>query len=271
MSFLDDSGSGPATEGQPVESPENQPAQLQEPQLSPYAQNFLQGVPEEERGVVSKYLPKWDGGFTQYAQRVQGELKSYKDLGNAEELRAARQVYDRLINDPESVVNWLAEQGYKYNAQGEIVPSNQPNQPNQSQNQQSQSPDPYADRWQKMDRMERALGLVAENFQKQQQAAEQAQAERELDNYLSEFKKAHGNVPEQFILAYLNANVVDPMQIAGEWQKITQGAINQRAAAKPPNIMGSSSQPPVAQDPANYTTDQRQQALLARLGDFGSS
>ena len=263
MSFLEESGPGPESEGQPAGDPEVQPATPQAPQLSPYGQKFLEEVPEEERGIVSKYLPKWDGGFTKYAQQVQGQLKSYEGLGSADELRAARQVYDKLVNDPESVVNWLADQGFKYNAQGEIVPD--PNaQP------QAKTPDPYQDRWSKLDRMERAVGLMAENFTKQQQAAEQAAADKQLENYLGEFKTNFGNVPEQFILAYLNAGTVDPATIAKEWQTITQGAINQRAAAKPPNIMGANSQPPVAQDPANMTEDQRRAAFLARLGDFGS-
>lgn len=281
MTFMDDSNQGPVTEGQP-EGSEGQSQETQQPQqqvnYSPYAQNYLNQVPEAEREIVGRHLRNWDSGFTRYAQGVQSELKRYKDLGDPETLQTAHGIYQRLINDPQAIADYLYENGYaptKAEARQQAAqvtdPNNQGHQ-GQSLNGQGNQSDPYADRFKQYDqqysRLERAIGLMAEQFQTQQRQAEQAAAEKQLDEMITGIKSKDKTIPDQFILAYLNAGVLDPEQIAGEWRNAVQTELNRRGAGTPsnaPQLMGSGSQGPVAPNTANMTDEQRREALLSRL------
>lgn len=264
MSLFGDPDPGSEVEGQSEGDPAGQQTEEVQPNYSPYAQRFLSELPEEHRGIVAPHLQKWDAGFTRYSQGVQSELKRYKDLGDAEELKSARQFYDQLRNDPAYVARVLVEQGY-YTPE---TPSTPPAQQVPGQLGQQQEPDdPRLTKIQQENqRMQRALGAVAEYIQTDRQRREQEAADRQLDEYLTSFKKMPGNagVPDEFILGYLNAGITDQMEIASRWQNIT------KSVAKPPpprvpNVMGSGSQPPVAQNVAEYDEKQRKDALRAAL------
>ena len=269
MTFLEGSDQaglvleGGGSEGQEPIDPGNQPSQQVAPQLSPYGQKFLEEVPEEERGVIQKYLPKWDGGFTKYAQQVQGQLKQYQDLGQAQELAQMRGIYQRLMDDPQGVMNYLVEQGHvKY-----------PEAPQSQQQNGQQEADPYAQKFQTYDsnfqRLERALGMMAETFQKQQQAAEQAANEKQLDDWLALVKGLNKNVDEEYALTLLHSGMTDPNEVVGRWNQKFQSLVNASQAGRAPNVMGSSSQPPIAQKTTDMTPEQRRQAFLNNLpADF---
>src|SRR5215213_5944699 len=114
FTFGDDSGqTDPAAEGQ-VTDPANQPTgeTQQEPGLSPFAQNYLATVPEDQRELVKQHVTKWDAGFNRHSQALHQRYKPYADLGDVEELKQARQVMQQLRDDPASVARFLVEQGY---------------------------------------------------------------------------------------------------------------------------------------------------------------
>jgi len=252
--------------GQPApeqnQGSENQPpAPLPEQHnWSPYAQNFLAGVPEGERAVIEPHLKNWDKGFTQYAQRRSAELKQYQDLGEYDTVSRAAQMWDQLVSDPKAVTKWLIDNGYGPEAAKEIAKDVTG----------QQQPDPYSEKFtgfeSKLEKIERALGLIGNNFQQQQQAAQIAESNKQLDTFITGMKQNVPGIDDQFILALLQANITDPTEIAGRWRALEQSVINRRPAPTPPNVLGANSGPPPAgKSPAEYTDKERKDALYNSL------
>lgn len=266
---MDDSGLGPELFQQPEGDPGNQPPQQEpEPVYSPFAQNYLSRVPEAERGVVGRHIQEWDKGFQQYATGVQQQIKQYKDLGDPNTLKQAHTVYQRLIDDPQSVANWLAEQGYTVAAQQaqQVANAQQQGQPGQPGQEDPLLNHPkFKELVQNNGRMERILGAMYEQQQQREKAAAEAEEDRRLDQFVSGFKKQNPGVPEQYLLAMMHSGMSDPVQIANSWKQLAQQNLNTARAGQVPNIMGASSQPPLSQNAADMTREQRLEALANRL------
>ena len=263
---MSDTGNEPefslgSEEGQAVETPEVQPEATPAPVFSPFAQNYLANVPEEERPIAQKHILEWDKGFNRYAQGVQQQIRQYQELGDPQTLQTARSVYQRLIDDPQGVAEWLHQQGYTVKEANAAV--------QQAVNGQAQEEDPllkhpkFQELNQKIDRYDRILGMLAEQNKTRAEQEEAEKADKELSDYMSAFPDK--KVPEKFILTYLNAGIIDPQRIAQEWNETIQGYTNDRHANQVPNIVGATSSPTPKQDPATMNTDQRQAALLAAL------
>lgn len=278
MSFTEDSGLGPELFQQPEGDPGNQPPQQEQqvpvqPVYSPYAQNYLNGVPEAERELVGRHIQNWDKGFQKYAQQVQGQLRSYADLGDVDSLKVAQQVYQRLIDDPHSVADWLAERGITPRQAQQIQQAAQQAQQNPQGLPGQQELNPVLDHpefkamKQQLDRMNQAMGLFAEDRKQRQAREQQEAADRELAQYLDTFSKTYKGVPEQFVMAYMHSGITDMQQIAQAWQDTIQGHINtSQANRRPPNVVGATTQGQPPQDVTNMTRDQRQEAFKAALG-----
>lgn len=264
------SSGDPGAGGDPVDPGAAQGTQPQGDfsNLSPFGQNFIQGVPENERGIVAKYLPQWDAGFTKHSQRLNQELSQYKQLGDPHTLQQAHSVYQQLVNDPAEVARFLVEQGYYTPKQAaQAVSQAQQGDP-------SGLPPEIQDKLSKYDtefnRMQRALGIMAERTQSLQQQREAEEAARQLDSWMTDFQKKNPGIPEVFVLSMLQAGLDEP-SIVNQWNGVSQQIVNQRAAKTPPNINGASSQPQFAQNPADMTVDQRKQALVSRLDQLMGS
>ena len=275
MTFTgDDTGLGqdPSTGTADSDPGSGQQQVTQEPVFSPFAQQYLQNVPDEEKELVKRHLGQWDGNFTRYAQGVQARLKQYADLGDPDELRSAYKLMQTMREDPGSVAKYLIENGH-YDISQHVQGQTPGQAPGQTGQQQTPADDPYAPKFQQYDtqlkQQQQVLTAVA-NFIKEQKAVrEQQEADAQLDQWMGDFRKTYPGVPDKFVYSMINAGVSDAQQIAQEWQSMVQDQVNKRAAPKPPNVMGSGSQPPVAQDVANYTEEQRKQALRTAL--FGGN
>lgn len=238
--------------------------------LSGYAQNFLNQIPEDHRPVVQQYLPKWDAGFTQYSQRVQQELGRYKSLGDPETLQMARTLYERVTTNPDEVAEFLISQGYGPKqakaaaeaATGQSVSGNTP-----EQEQGFKLPPQIEEKLGKLDTFERALLAMAQRFEAEDKARQEAELNQTLDAELNRIYTSH-KIPketEPWLLSLL-AQGVDGDTAAKQILGAIQAQVNQRAAAPAPNVLSGASLPGV-QKPT--TPGDRENAIVQFLNGMG--
>lgn len=263
------------TESQQVSpEPAQQQGNTQQVSYSPYAQQFLQDVPEDQRAVVEEHLRKWDAGFTRYAQGMNEQLRQYQSLGDAQQIQQAVQYYNQLLNDPTSVAELLIQNGFGPQQAMQMAQQAQQQQPQQQQpDYLQQMPEPIRQKFESVDRlnqqysqMERAMGLIAQKFNEQDQQAQQYEADQQLDQLLGSMKQQFGDFDETYILTQL-ANGAGPDQAIKNYQGFIQREVNKRAAPQPPNVISGSSLPPV-KTPLD-TPEQRNAALVAALKSQG--
>ena len=69
---------------------------------------FLQGVPEQHRGVVKQYLEPvmkgWDGGLTEKFNKHKEELSKWTTLGDLEEVQRANTFFQNFRNNGEEML-----------------------------------------------------------------------------------------------------------------------------------------------------------------------
>lgn len=80
-----------------------------EPEYSEFAQGVLNGIPEQDRTTVGKYIKDWDGNVTKKFQSIHEEYKPYKDLGPIEDVQSALQYIGLLNDDPVQFINIIQE------------------------------------------------------------------------------------------------------------------------------------------------------------------
>lgn len=268
----------------PTQSSDSQNNGQPEVKLSSYAQNYLNNnVPEAERAVIMRHLAQVDSdyqkGFTQYAQQQAQIRRQYEELGSPEELRTATTLYQQFINDPASIGEFLVQNGYYTPAQqsqalqqagltqgqaNQVVGQVQGGQPQQQQpTPQQQALPPEVT--QRFERYEKALGGMFNQIQAQQEAAAQAQADAQLDSQLQELADKHGNFDLRYVLGIVQATHMPLEQAVLEYKNAVQAAVDARRAPAAPNVMGSSSMPPMAKSPKDMNSDERVAAISAAV------
>lgn len=233
-------------------------AEPAQPELSSHAQQFLQDVPEEHRPIIDQHLRKWDSGFTKYSQGVQNELKQYKELGAAEELRQARELYNQFVNDPGSIAEFLITNGY-YSAP---APQAQPEQP-QIPEEVASYLKPFEEKFSKFDQIERAVSVMASQFQAQAAAQKQKEEDAALEAEISRLKNEHGDFDMEFVITKAQANGGNLEAAVQAYKKFEQNLINRGNAA--PRVLGANSLPPITKTPAEMSGDERKQLMIAKL------
>jgi len=198
----------------------------EEPRLSGFAKSFLEKVPEEHRPVLSQYLPQWDGNFTKYAQKVQGELKEYRELGDPELLTNSRRLYETLINQPQVIYDYLVQQGYgpqQAKAMAQEMGS-------------SEEPDPVQV---KLGEYERALQAMAGWIQNQETSSREAYERQALETELEDLRNQYGDYDRTWVLRAIAAGS-EPEEAVQEFQNLVQSVVNQRAKAPAPRVLSGS-------------------------------
>jgi len=208
-------------------------------------------------------------------QPLQAKIRQYESLGDPETLQQAHGLYQRVVNDPQGFAQALYEAGYAPTmkaAQQQVQQIQNEGSPEQTQNNPLESHPQWQEAQMKIQRMERALGLIAEQQQTRAQKEQEAETQRQLDAMLNEVKKIDPKIDTDFALSMMYANVLDPQMIMQRWDSAIQAYVNAQAAGQPsraPNLMGAGTNGPIKQDPAQMTQEQRTQALLQHMASQG--
>jgi hypothetical protein len=234
----------------------SEPAQeTSEPRLSGYAKSFLETVPEEHRPVLQNYLPQWDSNFTKYAQKVQGELKGYRELGDYETLTNSRRLYDTLLNQPQVIYDYLVNQGYGKQEARAIA----------EEMGSSEEPDPTE---QRLAEYEKYIAAMASWIQNQETMSQEAYEREMLETTMEELKQQYGEYDRTWVLRAIAAGA-DPEEAVQEFHQLVQNVVNQRAKAPAPKVLSGSGLPPVNKpDLANASSKDTKDYLTKMLSEM---
>ena len=243
--------------------------------LSPYAQNYIAGLPEADRKEAARHVAHWDkNGFQPYAQRVQAELQQYKQFGDPDTIRANIGIIEQMKADPHGFVQQLIDMGYgpKQAAQAVAQATGQP------------AVDPYEGlnpavaqelrelkQWKEQQaretqRITAALGAVSQQNQTVQQQREAAEADREVQQMLDQAKAKHGNFDELWVMQRM-AQGLSADAAALAFKEMVSGY--NRPAPRAPGVMSASSMPAPAPDKLT-TPEDRENALAQALRSMNS-
>ena len=227
----------------------------EEPRLSGFAKSFLETVPEEHRPVLQQYLPQWDGNFTRYAQKVQGELRQYRELGDYETLGNSRRLYETLVSNPQVIYDYLVSQGYgpqEAKAAAENMGSSQESDPVQS----------------RLAEYETALQAMAGWIQNQELSARESYERNMLESTLSQLQQHYGDFNRTWVLRAI-ATGADPEDAVRDYMGLVQDVVNQRAKAPAPKVLSGSGLPPVNKpDLANASSKDTKDYLTKMLSEM---
>lgn len=262
MAFVDgteDSG----YETQETEEPEA-------PGLSRQGQEFIGSIPEEHREIVGQYLPKWDKGFTQYAQRVQAQLKDYERFGTQEELQQAHNLRQTLLQDPAYLVEYIYNNReplgieWKWNAQTQQA---EPVVTGEGADEIEQKLSKYIEpTHQKLSQFEKQMEQIAGYLQQQQQAQQQAREDAELRSQIAAAQKKHGDFDLRTVLSIARSNNLDIEQAVQVYNGVVERAVSARAAKQAPVVLGGQSLPQLQKTATDMSSDERR-ALMVKYID----
>lgn len=261
---------GEALQGQPPAGTESAPpdpsGQGSSNEYS-LASDFLQQIPEAHREIVSQYVPAWDAGVTRRFQALHQEVAPYKELGDAETLQQALQVYRLMDESPEVILAILQQelgqqtpqptfqqpvapqsyqpqgipQGFQTPGQPPVGGGFAPSVPGQSPQFQGLPPEIM----EKIQLQETVLSHVAQFVIEQQQQATQAQEDMALEQELTLLKTQYGDFDEDYVLSLAEAGM-DLDKAVQTWQQKRQEIINSAAASTaglPPTLNGGGTPP----------------------------
>lgn len=227
-----------------------------EPQFSEFAQGILNQIPEEDRGVVSRYISTWDGNVTKQFQKIHEQYKPYKELGPVDDLRDAFEFIQLLNEDPlrfyNSVTAALREHGMLGNDddydQGNGYPEF------------DGLPDQFVKQFQTM---EQRLAQFESQFGEFQQSLTQKEQIAQVDNLLKTLHNEHGDFDEEYILSKL-ANGYSPEDAINSWNKLVE-KYQQPKKSAPNLIPGAGAVPSGQVDLSKMPHDEKLKYLANRI------
>lgn len=252
----------PAAVTPPAEPTTPAEPQVTEPELSDAAQGFLKDIPEAERPIVEKYVKQWDAGVTQRFQSVHSEYEGWKPLKDAgydpEEVSQAVALVEALNQDPQGTVKAVAEaygitlQQAAQAVQEAIAPVT-PQQgapvgttpqlsPQQAAQAQGITDQQFAQLPPEVQQRLQMVDVMAQLFIQQQQAQEQATADKQLEDTLTALRDKHGDFNDQWVLslAYQTGDIEGAVQQYKQLEAQLGGKQGTPTPGQPtPTVLGS--------------------------------
>lgn len=185
-----------------VETSEGQEtgAETETPSYSQHAQMYLDELPEAARAELAPFVQKWDAGVTRKFQELQSQVKGYADLGNVEELQAAKQITHMLRTDPKRIYDLLHQQyGKQQVIQGAAGPAKG------DQGLGAAKPDPQLQG--QLAQLSKLVETMALRTVNQDKLTAQQQEDQELESYLGLLKKELGDFDEDYVLVKMSAGM----------------------------------------------------------------
>ncbi len=225
------------------------------------ASPFLEQIPEADRETVARYIKGWDAQVTNKFQQVHDTYKPYKDLGDVETLTQAQQLYNLIENDPKQVYDLLnAEFGTSTTPQGQTQA-----QPD-ADDIFSQLPEPVRNKFATLDKHDQVLEMMAQDYIQRQEREKEAQEEKELDAYMSNLQKKHGDFDQEYVLMKMGAGM-DGDKAVGAWNSMIQARINKAGGANQnaPSVLSGGGGFATAGKDVNTLTSNETKALVAKM------
>jgi hypothetical protein len=245
---------------------EQQLPQQEEVKINPAWNNLLSRVPQGLHGQILPELQQWEKNYTQGMQKVHSQYAGYKPFLDQqiapEQLNEAYMIRQALEQDPMKFVQALVEH---YNLE---LPTEQgqPNEEVEEENPYDLSSNPE---WQNQQQM---VQTMAQALLLQNQQAQEAQEDADLDSRFESAKERHGDFDEDFVMKHLyfsGAETVDDDlmdEAIEEWKQHVQSVVqNYRSPSQnAPVIMGGGGGLPSQQTQVGQMTGNQRRALVAQ-------
>lgn len=201
------------------------------------AEGVLAQIPEADRPVVEKYLKTWDSNVSKRFQEIHESYKPYKDLGEVEDLKAWVQAAKVLQEDPEYVYELLAKELGKQNITQEPPKKSTSTAPVGGGQKNFQELPPEI--LERLDKSDQILDQLARAFIAQATTTKQEQEDAQLDSFLDEMHREHGDFDEDYVLLKIY-NGADPVQAIQDFQSRFggSGSNGSRGSSGPPVLTG---------------------------------
>lgn len=239
----------------------------QEIKLNPAWNNLLSRVPQGLHGQILPELQQWEKNYNQGIQKVHSQYAAYKPFLDQqiapEQLNEAYMIRQALEQDPLKFVQALIEH---YGLQ---LPTEQgqPNgDPQEEENPFDLSQNPE---WQNQQQI---VNTMAQALLLQNQQAQEAQEDAELDSQFDAAKERHGEFDEDWVMKHLYFSGADNVDEATmdeaieAWKQHVQSVVqNYRSPSQnAPVIMGGGGGLPSQQTPVGSMNGNQRRALVAQ-------
>lgn len=196
------------------------------------ANPFLANIPEEDRPVVEKYIKDWDAGVTKKFQSYSDELNTYKEFGNADEIRTAMVIMQELSANP---IEFIARtQEFVNNNPDlfkEFMMEQEPNTSDLSQ--YGDLPEEFVGRYSQTESQLQQLQAELADLKEEQTTKEQLQM---LDSVIEDMHNTHGSFNDEYVIMKI-AQGMSPEDAISEWQSVTEDIINSRTSPTAPRLL----------------------------------
>jgi len=262
---------------------DNEESAIPEPEIT-LGNQFLSNIPEQDRGIVERYVKDWDGQVTKKFQSIHDQYKPYKELGaKPEDLQKAWALVQKINADPEEIFRTMylalrkqhgddfnskvfqiqqaqaqamSDQGLDFNGQQEFEQTETDFDP-------AQHP--------AFQQMSQELAEMRQWRETQQQAELQAREDAALDQILNILHTKHGEFDDAWVISQLSAGK-DPDKAVESYNELVERVVNSHKSPPPPKILGGQGGVPSGQvDTAGLDSKGRktliEQYLAAKLGE----
>jgi len=224
---------------------------------------ILSVVPPELHGQITPVLQKWDQGVNERFQQLHSEsapYKEYMDQYSPEDIQQAINLAQMLQTDPNSFYQQLIEAAPQLGI--ELADFGQGQEPEPQQvngfGNGQQAENPYDDRFSSI---EAALGSLAEMMLNNQQSAEQAQEDAELEAALSGLHKQFGDFDDDYVITKI-AGGMEPDKAVEAFYQLTG---KNPAAQNTPPVIGSGGGLPSSREDINRMNPKDTEAMVTRM------
>lgn len=231
------------------------------------AGDFLKGVPDEHRPILEPYVKKWDAGVTRRFQEQADQFRPYKDLGiEPDVLPQVANLYNMLQENPEQVYQLLKEEFEQEQQQGG---GQQQNFQQQTETLQGLPPEfqqflnPFQ---QKLDKQEEVLRSIAQVLVEERTTKQQAEEERQLEEYMGNLKTEFGDFDEEYVLQKIAAGM-NGDQAVKSFRDMIQKQTNQAFEANnnAPALLSGGGTVPAEQQSVTDLSSKDTKALVSNL------
>ena len=248
-------GNSQETQGNPETNQDNQ-----------FSNDFLNGIPEQDREIVGKYVSQWDKGVQERFNTINTQWAPYKDLGDIEDLKRAIQVSQAINDDPiafynefTKILDQLKQEGL-LDMEDNVIPNT--GVPSVAPTQTGVDSNPYEA---KIAELEASLAKMNENFTNSQKAAQDKEEMQRLDNLMKDLHTKHGAFDDDYFLLQLQRGK-SPEEAIKAWQDTIENAVSSRNRPNPPKIpMGGGNVPSGQVDPSKMSEADRIKYLTSLL------
>lgn len=207
---------------------------------------FLHGIPDQDRGIVAKYITDWDGKVTKRFQSIHDQYKPYKELGELEQLQAALNFQNNFRSNGNEVFKNMIQHWMQYhgdNALPEMLKllgaQNAEGPPQMTYTDDNgfdpgEPPDP---RDIQLQNMQEKLDQFEQWQTAQEESRQLEEANKQLDSIVQNLHNQHGDFDDTYVITQIAAGAT-PEKAIEAYQNLVKGISSQTPSRTPFKTMG---------------------------------